>query len=148
MDLNFILPKYHGNIYQYVGDEAVITWRTNNGLKDLICIRFYYAFKKRIERRSDYYSKKYGLVPEFKSGIHMGEVTTAEIGIHKREIAYHGDVLNTAARIQQLCNEYGKSILSTKILADHLPKQDFNIQPLGVKHLKGKAKPEKIFSID
>lgn len=148
IDLNQVIPRYHGNIYQYVGDEAVITWRKTLGLKNLNCIRCYYAFKKRIERRSDYYQKKFGLVPEFKSGINMGEVTAAEVGIIKREIAYHGDVLNTAARIQQLCNEYGKSILTTKIMADHLPKSDFNIQLLGEKHLKGKIKPEKIYSID
>ncbi len=148
MDLNYVLPRYHGNIYQYVGDEAVITWRKTIGLKDLNCIRFYYSFKKRIERRSDYYLKKFGLVPEFKSGINMGEVTAAEVGILKREIAYHGDVLNTAARIQQLCNEFGKSILTTKFMADHLPKKDFNVQLLGEKHLKGKTKPEKIYSID
>ena len=78
----------------------------------------------------------------------MGEVTTAEVGILKREIAYHGDVLNTASRIQQLCNKYGKSILTTKIMADHLPKNDFNIQCLGEQHLKGKTKPEKIYGID
>ena len=148
IDLNYILPRYHGHIYQYVGDEAVITWRKTIGLKNLNCIRFYYALKKRIERKSGYYFKKFGLVPEFKSGINMGEVTAAEVGILKREIAYHGDVLNTASRIQQLCNKYGKSILTTKIMADHLPKNDFNIQCLGEQHLKGKTKPEKIYGID
>ena len=148
IDLNYVMPRYYGNIYQYVGDEAVITWRKPVGLKDLNCIRFYYAFKKRIERRSNYYQKKYGLVPEFKAGINMGEVTAAEVGINKREIAYHGDVLNTASRIQQLCNEFGKSILTTKTIVNYLPKRDFNIQLLGEKHLKGKTKPEKIYSID
>jgi adenylate cyclase len=147
-DLNYVLPKYHGDIYQYVGDEAVVTWKKQAGLKDLNCIRFHYAFRKRIDRRSGYYQKKYSLVPDFKAGLNMGEVTAAEVGILKREIAYHGDVLNTAARIQQLCNEYGKSILTTQSVVVYLPKRDFNIQLLGEKILKGKVKPEKIYSID
>jgi adenylate cyclase len=148
LDLNHVMSRYHGHIYQYVGDEAVITWRKPVGLKDLNCIRFYYAFRKRIERRSAYYLKRFELVPEFKAGIHMGEVTAAEVGINKKEIAYHGDVLNTASRIQQLCNEFGKPILATKTMVDYLPRRDFNIQLLGEKRLKGKAKPEKIYSID
>jgi adenylate cyclase len=147
-DLNLVLPRYHGDIYQYVGDEAVVTWRKQTGLKNLNCIRFYYAFKKRIERRSEYYQKKFDLVPDFKAGLNMGEVTTAEVGILKREIAYHGDVLNTASRIQSLCNHYGKSILTTARIIDYLPKHDFKIQLLGEKILKGKTKPEKIYSLD
>jgi adenylate cyclase len=147
-DLNHVLPRFQGDIYQYVGDEAVVTWRKQTGLRDLNCIRFYYAFRKRIVRRSEYYQRKYNLIPDFKAGLNMGEVTAAEVGILKREIAYHGDVLNTAARIQQLCNEYEKSILTTERMANYLPKKDFNIQLLGEIILKGKTKPEKIYSID
>ncbi len=147
MDLNYILPRYHGEIYQYVGDEAVITWRKRPGLKNLNCIRFYYAFKNRIERRSDYYNRKYACVPEFKAGINMGEVTAAEVGVLKREIAYHGDVINTASRIQELCNDFGKSLLATQAIVKFLPKKEFEIQLLEEKQLKGKTHSEKIFSI-
>jgi len=147
MDLNYILPRYRGEIYQYVGDEAVITWRKRIGLKNLKCVRFYYAFKNRIERRSGYYNRKYDCVPEFKAGINMGEVTAAEIGVLKREIAYHGDVINTASRIQELCNDFGKSLLATEAIVKFLPQKEFEVQLLGEKLLKGKKHLEKIFSI-
>ncbi len=41
----------------------------------------------------------------------MGKVTAVEIGDIKRDIAYHVDTLNTAARIQSVCNEYNKDFL-------------------------------------
>lgn len=47
-----------------------------------------------------------------------GEVTVTEIGDIKREIAFHGDVLNTAARLEKRCNEYGKWFLVTENLIE------------------------------
>ena len=43
----------------------------------------------------------------------MGMVTAVEVGDIKRDIAYHGDTLNTAARIQSICNSYEKKFLSS-----------------------------------
>ena len=36
------------------------------------------------------------------------------MGIVKREIVYYGDVLNTASRIQSLCNEINTELLVSK----------------------------------
>ena len=47
---------------------------------------------------------KYGETPIFNAGMDAGVVTVTEIGDIKRDLAFHGDVLNTAARIQGLCN--------------------------------------------
>ena len=38
---------------------------------------------------------------------------TTEIGDLKSEIVFHGDVLNTAARVQGLCNSLGYDLLLT-----------------------------------
>jgi len=37
--------------------------------------------------------------------MNAGVVTVAEVGKYKKEIAYHKDTINTAARIQVKCNE-------------------------------------------
>ena len=50
----------------------------------------------------DFYLSHYQVVPEFKGGMDMGLVTVAEIGDIKRDIAYHGNVLNTASRRAEL----------------------------------------------
>ena len=56
--------------------------------------------KNRLKSRTAWYNQKFGVNPDFKAGIHLGEVTTGEIGALKKEIIFTGDVLNTTARIQ------------------------------------------------
>ncbi len=58
-----------------------------------------------------WFKQNFGVVPTFKAGIHLGSVTTGEIGAIKKEILFSGDVLNATARIQELCNRYGPDLL-------------------------------------
>jgi adenylate cyclase len=100
-----------GEIYQYVGDEIVISWLTKKGLQRANCISCYYKMITLLKDKSDYFDKTYETQPQFKAGLHFGHVITGEMGIVKREIVYSGDVLNTASRIQSLCNEMNTEIL-------------------------------------
>lgn len=148
-DLTDIVIKYNAQIYQYVGDEVILTWPINDGLKNLNCINFFFAYQEKLLSRKEYYKKKFGLLPEFKAGLEMGNVTVAEIGEIKREIAYHGDVLNTAARIEGKCNEYGKSVLVSEnisIAVENISKIKLNI--IGDLQLKGKEEFVKIYAVD
>ncbi|MFC2124779.1 adenylate/guanylate cyclase domain-containing protein [Bacteroidota bacterium] len=148
-DLNEVAQKYSGEIYQYVGDGVILTWTKRTGLKDLKCIQFFYSFHYKISKRKHYYQKRFNLTPEFKAGIHLGEVTVAEIGDIKRELAFHGDVVNTAARIQDACNKTGKQFLASKSMAWWIPKNGmFKVESVGTQTLKGKAKEEELFSIN
>ena len=89
-----------------------------------------------------YYENNYGFVPFFKAGVHLGEVTVSEVGIIKREIAYHGDTINTASRIQAQCNKYGKRLLISGQLYQRLGKsKDYKIVHTDSAILKGKNKP-------
>ncbi|RZK01060.1 MAG: adenylate/guanylate cyclase domain-containing protein, partial [Flavobacterium sp.] len=103
-DLSDPVITYNGEIYQYVGDEMVVSWKLSNGLLNNNCIKCFFAMKAAIAKRSEAYIKTFGLVPDFKAGFHSGKVTTGEIGVIKKEIIFTGDVLNTTARIQELCN--------------------------------------------
>ena len=82
-----------------------------------MCVRFYFACQQQLQRKATYYQSTYGVLPHFKAGIQSGKVTAVEIGDVKRDIAYHGDTLNTAARIQSLCNQYQKPVLVSVWLA-------------------------------
>ena len=149
MDINRELLPYRAQVYQYVGDEIVVTWRVPDGLKDFSCIRFFFASEKHFLDRAEYYEKNYGFLPHFKAGLHMGKVTVVEIGDIKRDIAYHGDTLNTAARIQSVCNEYNKKFLISEYLlkridADHRLKTE----ALGMIQLRGKTSTIGIASLD
>ena len=79
----------------------------------------------------------------------MGKVTAVEIGEIKRDIAYHGDTLNTAARIQSFCNGFGKKFLVSETLLLKIDLlNNLKTEPLGMIQLKGKAKSIGIISLD
>jgi adenylate cyclase len=148
-DINEVLYPFFAQVYQYVGDEIVLTWPESEGLKNHSCIAFYFACKKQFENRSHYYLTNYGTLPDFKAGTHAGTVTTVEIGEYKRDIAYHGDTLNTAARIQGVCNDYGKSFLVSKVLLDKVGLHpNMHTQELGMIQLKGKATKVALVSVE
>lgn len=95
-----------GEVYQYVGDEIVVTWEKADGLERHNCIRCFYDMKQSLQKKSSYFEETYGVVPSFRAAIHTGPVTTGEIGALKKEIFFTGDVLNvTASRnYVSLCN--------------------------------------------
>jgi len=147
-DLNISASKHKAEIYQYVGDEAVITWQLEKGLKNSNYLKFYFDFQERITQRAEYYKGEYHLVPEFKAGVNGGKITAAEVGDIKREIAYHGDVINTAARIQEVCNSYDKKLLVSEFLAEKMnTNNNYNNEEIGSIKLKGKEIPVSIFSV-
>ena len=104
--------------------------------------------KKDLQKRTEWYSTNYGIAPTFKAGFHFGKVTTGEIGVLKKEIIFTGDVLNTTARIQGLCNQYNVDILISRDLCQSLllePK--FRMQSLGKKELRGKEQDLELFTV-
>lgn len=147
-DLSEPVVQYYGEVYQYAGDEIIISWTLRNGLQNNNCIQCFFAMKAAISQQADKYHEKFGLLPEFKAGFHMGMVTTGEIGVIRKEIVFTGDVLNTTARIQGLCNTYGVDNLASGELINrlHLPAQ-FQIQGLGEAVLRGKGEKMELFSV-
>jgi len=147
-DLNRIISKYDAEIYQYVGDEAVLSWKYKRGIKRNNVVALYFAFYDRIDSRSDYYQEKYGLIPQFKAGIHGGTLMVTEVGSIKKEIAYHGDVINTTARIQSQCNTYNASVLiSESLLKDLNLPEEYITKSIDDLLLRGKAQTINIYSI-
>ncbi|WP_457131454.1 adenylate/guanylate cyclase domain-containing protein [Mucilaginibacter sp. UYNi724] len=104
--------------------------------------------RRALEIQEDKYNSKFGLLPGFKAGLHYGKVTAGEIGSLKKEIIFTGDVLNTAAKIQSLCNQLGADLL----VSEHLIKilrlpAGYAITSVGDKLLKGRSKPMELFVI-
>ena len=147
-DLTSAILAHKVEVYQYVGDEAVLTWSLNNGFENANCLEVYYTFMKTLESKSAYYNQTYGFVPFFKAGVHLGEVTVSEVGTIKREIAYHSDVLNTAARIQGKCNEFKAELLISEDLKDKIdPSTGFEYEHIGGISLKGKEQLVNIYRV-
>jgi adenylate cyclase len=136
-------------IYQYVGDEIVFNWTTENGLKDANCLKIFFMIKKRIADREEYYLDEFGVVPGFKAGVHYGRVIIGQIGDIKREIVFNGDVLNTTARIQDLCNKYQQELLVSRRLLSLLKlPQEYAQEYLGKFQLRGKEEEIHLYGIN
>jgi adenylate cyclase len=147
-DLHPAVVEYHAMVYQYVGDEAVLTWHSEMAIKNSNFLKLFFAFEQQLRDRRDYYLKRYGVAPEFKAGLNMGPVMAAEVGVVRREIAYHSDVLNTAARVQEKCNEKNASLLITEDVVKCLePNHGFSLEEKGEILLRGKRHHIRIFQV-
>jgi adenylate cyclase len=147
-DISEPIARYFGRVYQYVGDEAVVTWPLKKGTRFAVAARCFFAIQKHIRRYADYYEKRYGKIPEFKAALHGGSVVVSEVGKYKSEIAYHGDVLNTTARMLSKCHEAEASFLVSDYILQQLEMPKYlSAQDLGNWQLKGKQQEIKLYSL-
>ena len=142
-----IVVENEAEIYQYVGDEVILTWKLKDGLKDQNCLNAYFNFKQQIDKRTEYYTHNYNCIPHFKAGINAGIVTVTEVGKYKKEIAYHGDTINTAARIQGKCNELKQDLLISDSLKNELSNTGFVFDKLDSIELKGKESQILLYAV-
>lgn len=147
-DLNSVLRKHEADIYQYVGDEAVLRWTIKQGFRKNNCVNLYFAFKEKLKKREQRYLQRYSITPQFKAGLHCGKLMIAEVGTIKKELAFHGDVINTASRIQGLCNQFNSELLVSKSFLDRSSitlKYETNL--LGDLELRGKKEKLEIYEV-
>lgn len=135
-------------IYQYVGDEAVLTFKLNNTSFVDNCLDAFFLYSERLKSRQHYYLEQYGALPVFKAGMHLGVVTVAEVGTLKREIAYHGDTINIASRIQGQCKVFNRDFLISDTVIDHIKhKGKYKFETLDQLILRGKKESTLLFSV-
>lgn len=138
-DITAPILENKGSIYQYVGDEVVIAWNLEDGKENVQCLKCFFDMKLQINQQRRKYLTKYGLVPQFKAGIHCGRVIAGEVGIIKRDITYSGDVLNTTSRILGKCGELNEELIaSDELLQEVNFEKGYESKPLGGILLKGK----------
>ena len=132
-----------------MGDEVVLSWNIKEKVENGHCINTFFAYDALIKSKKNYYHNKYGIIPVFKAGLHLGKVTVAEVGEIKKELAYHGDVLNTAARIQNKCNDFQRRLLISESMKTKLENQHFfEFSSIGNVILKGKEKSLNLYEVN
>ncbi len=143
-----VIDNYQGEIYQYLGDGAIISWGLREGLADGHFLKAFYAFRRAIHRRRRYYRRRYGIEPQFKAGAHAGKVMMLQVGQIRRDISYNGDTINTAARIESKCNELKQELLISENLYNMLNhKKGFSFKSAGQVQLEGKRRSVGIYQV-
>jgi len=147
-DMTGAILMSKAEIYQYIGDEIILTWSLGNGVKHARCINCFFDILNAIELKKEKYLSKYGVYPEFKAALHAGSVSVTWIGTIKKEIVYHGDVINTTARIQEECNKQGQKFLISEFIKQNIVLPEYlKSEFVGELQLKGKQKKVKIFGL-
>jgi adenylate cyclase len=148
-EMSNLIIKHRATVYQYVGDEVVLVWDAKKPINYIRSLRFYFDLLNVWKEREQYYNDKYGITPLFTASLNSGKVMVAEVGEIKTEIAYHGDVLNTASRVQKVCKVYQQPLVVTQefVTAAGEVNPEFEFSLLDDIELPGKENKVKIFGV-
>ncbi len=140
------IMEHDGRIYQYVGDEIVAWWpstRANarNAINSLITSR------KILNKNAEAFKRAYDILPEYKAGMHTGNVTVGQVGISKKELVMSGDTINTASRIRSACNDLNQKFLVSEELIELAHMKEWQSESMGEVDLKGKNENLKLYSL-
>jgi adenylate cyclase len=119
-DLTEPVLATQGEIYQYAGDEIVVTWPLALGVRSGNCVRCFFAIRSALLLQSGRYQRDFGAVPRLRGGLHGGDVTAGEIGDLKMQIVFVGDILNTAARLEEYAKREALDLVVSGSLLERL----------------------------
>ena len=138
-DLTEPVLRTGGEIYQYAGDEVVVTWPMGTGLRAANCIRCFFLIRAAVSGSPAGYEREFGVLPTFRGGLHGGTVTGGELGDLKRQIVFVGDILNTAARLEEYAKRTGFDLVVSGAVLEQLAlPPGIEATPCGELALRGK----------
>ncbi|HEY6966128.1 MAG TPA: adenylate/guanylate cyclase domain-containing protein [Burkholderiales bacterium] len=138
-----------GEIYQYVGDEIVITWTEAEGRLGARPLRCFFLMQESLANLQATFREQFAAEPGLRAALHLGEVIAGEVGVQRRAIVYHGDVMNTAARLEQATRELGCRFIASADAVQALgPQEDLQTRDLGALTLRGRKEPIRAFAVE
>ncbi|MEO8924590.1 MAG: adenylate/guanylate cyclase domain-containing protein [Caldimonas sp.] len=138
-----------GEIYQYVGDEIVVTWVETEGAAEARSLRCFFEMRAALAADARQFLDRFGARAELRAALHLGDVIAGEVGQVRRAIVFHGDVMNTAGRLEQATREVGCSfIVSAEALAALGPLPAARTRDLGALTLRGRSEPIHAFCVE
>ncbi|MCA9738064.1 MAG: adenylate/guanylate cyclase domain-containing protein, partial [Gemmatimonadetes bacterium] len=124
------------------------SWRDRQGLEDARCLSCLSLVRATLAARAPQYEARYGAVPSFRAAFHQGVVMAGEIGVLTRDLVFTGDVLNTAARIQERCRDLAVEALASEAIVDGVRgAHAFTFEPIETVALRGKAEPVTVYAL-
>jgi adenylate cyclase len=91
-----------------------------------------------------------GTIPETQVsvGVHVGNAVMGNVGSAiRKQYTIHGDVVNTASRIEQLNREFGSNLLVSSDVWKAIGKEARDGTYLGEIHVKGRKIPINIYRL-
>lgn len=119
-DITKCIITAKGNIYRYVGDEIMVSWKKKTGLPNAICLRTYFYIKFEIRKQREKYLMNYGLVPEYTTCFHAGSIIAGEIGEVKSQIVFSGETLSELQKLKKASATFQKDLIISETLIQQL----------------------------
>ena len=143
-----VIEDHEGEIHQYVGDEIVVTWTLREGRRRARPVGCFLAIAAALAKASPALQREFGVAPRVRGALHAGVVISGEVGKSKREVVFHGDVMNTTARLEQLARDLDRSLI---VSADALARLDdggaYVLEDLGERAVRGRAAPVLVYAV-
>ena len=147
--LTVAVVDYRGEVLNYVGDEVIVTWPERGGAIDCRPLRCFMAMRDELARASSEFEREFGAVPRIRGSLHFGPVIIGEIGDVKRAIVFNGDVMNTAARLEELSRTVDGGFLASRAAMEHFGSTPpFAVRDLGRLPIRGRADGIDVVGID
>ena len=147
-DVGAALEGSGGTIYQYVGDQAIVTWRLDRTRDLSAAVEVVFRLRDRLAAQGGEYRSLFGMLPRFRAALHAGPVVVGEIGDRKLEIVLLGDTVNTTARIEQACRAFGRDFLvSAEALALIALPPGAGSEAMRAAALKGKSRQVELHAV-
>jgi adenylate cyclase len=147
--LTLAVVDYRGEIHDYVGDEIIVTWPEGAGAVECRPLGCFVAMRDALVESAGQFEREFGAVPKIRGSLHFGPVIIGEIGDVKRAIVFNGDVMNTAARLEELSRNFdGGFIASRAAMARFDSTPPFAVRDLGRLPIRGRADGIDVVGID
>jgi adenylate cyclase len=142
-----IVNRHHGIINKFLGDGfmAVFGAPLSDGAD---CLNGLAAAREILSRVESEVAKGKVSPTTVGIGLHAGEAVTGSIGSSlRKEYTVIGDVVNLAARIEQLNKQLGFRLLISDVIWDALGEELPKATPMGQVHVKGREAPIQIYQV-
>jgi adenylate cyclase len=147
--LTLAVVDYRGEVLDYVGDEVIVTWPERGGAVDCRPLRCFVAMRDELVRASSQFEHEFGTMPRIRGSLHFGPVIVGEIGDVKRAIVFNGDVMNTAARLEELSRNVNGGFLASRAAMERFASvPPFAVRDLGRLPIRGRADGIDVIGID
>lgn len=148
-DMTFAIRQTEAEVYQYVGDEIILSWPPEVARRRHNAIYCFFLIRQTMEAQRQKYMRRYGVYPRFKAAMHGGPVVVTWVGEVKKEIMYLGDVLNTTARILENC----KRLQSDFLISEDVLERVGDLGPVRAVFMeetapRGKEKKVRIYRLE
>jgi adenylate cyclase len=138
--LTLSVVDYRGEVLDYVGDEIIVTWPERGGAVECRPLRCFMAMREELSHAAGQFEREFGAVPRIRGSLHFGPVIVGEIGDVKRAIVFNGDVMNTAARLEELSRNVDGGFLASRAAMQRFSSvPPFAVCDLGRLPIRGRA---------